>query len=540
MDLDALAQKAAARKGTAGGIDLDALARKAQSRRATPEIDGANLYTNQNAGMFPQGSATDRVNALDPVAGDPTGITRVLDNVVGLDNGVMSPGEKAATLLNKAGESMTLGVVGDEAAAAVDSMIGRGQYDQRLAKYRADERQVSQENPALSFAADVAPAFLPGAGAAGALSKLGNIMGKAAAGGLAGAAAGGVYGFAEGEGGVAERAKNARNTALLGGVFGAAAPKVTDFAASVPGRLRRLFRQTATRPTISGLKATKNAAYKAVDDAGEAFDGDTMTALSERVKQSFAENNYVPETDNALTATIKLLDARAGKPTTLTQVDRLRQNLWKRYSNAKDQPQILDAIRAIDDMIETSGEASDLMKVARAANARYAKSQLLDDAFTKAADQTAGSGSGGNILNKYRQAVTSIINNEKKARFFSADEIDMMRKFVRGDLSENIKRRIGKLSPNGNGLMMSLHIIGGVASQGASLPLMAVGAAAKNSADKSAMRGAAQIQDYLAGVQAPVRPNTSGAALAVGSAPVAESLQSEVQNMLNQGQLVRR
>lgn len=243
--------------------------------------------------------------------------------------------------------------------------------------------------------------------------------------------------------------------------------------------------------------------------------------------------------DGALNATLKILDRRAGKETTLTQLDDIRKNLWKRYAVAKDQPQILDAIASIDHMINKKGSASELMEVARAANSRYAKSQLLEDAFNKAQDQTAATGSGGNILNKYRQAVTSIINNERKAKFFTAGELDMMRQFVRGDASENLKRLVGKLSPSGNGLMMALHVIGGVASNGASLPLMAAGALAKGSADKSAMRGASAIQDFVAGVPRVMAPQSTGAALAVGSAPAAEQLQSEVRNMLSQGQSMR-
>ena len=449
-------------------------------------------------------------------------------------------GATAAALLNKAGESLTLGVIGDEAAAKADSLVGRGSYDDRLNFYRDQQTQVEQDQPALSLAADIAPALIPGAGAASAVGKLGTVVGRTVAGGIAGATAGGIYGFAEGEGGFSERARNAGNTAVVGGLLGSAAPKVTDFAASVPGRVKRLFSESAKRPTVQMLRATKNAAYKAVDDAGEVFDGDTMGQLATHVRGLFDADNYVEETDNALKATLKILDRRAGQPTTLTQIDSIRKNLWKRYAGAKDQPQILDAIASIDHVINTRGAASELMDVARAANARFAKSELLEDAFTKAKDQTGATGSGGNILNKYRQAVTSIINDKRKAKFFAPGEIDMMREFVRGSTSENTKRLIGKLSPSGNGLMMALHVIGGVASNGASLPLMAAGALAKNSADSSAMRGASAIQDFVAGVPKAIGGNSTGAALAVGAAPVAERLQSGMRNMLSPDQLVRR
>lgn len=536
MDLDLLME--ADRRGILSPEKkalLDEARRRGLVGGEAPGGQGApNLYSPENRGDFPEAQGgLSRVDVLDPVQGDPTMVSTVLDNVVGGYRPEMSVGEKIGTALNRGGESMTLGVVGDEAAAAADAMVGRGGYDERLSKYRGDERQFREENPGASFAAELAPALIPGAGAAGLVSKLGNVVGRVGAGALAGAAAGGLYGFSEGEGGAQERLKNARFSALAGAAFGAAAPKVTDFAASVPRRVRGLFRASAKRPTVEALKAAKNAAYKAVDDAGEMFDGDTMAGLSARVKQSFADNNYVPETDSALTATLKLLDARAGKPTTLTQIDKLRQNLWKRYANAKDQPQILDAIKAIDDVIETSGASSELMRVARAANSRYAKSQLLEDAFNKATDQTASTGSGGNILNKYRQAVTSIINNEKKAKFFTADELDMMRTFVRGSNSENMKRLVGKLSPSGSGLMMALHVVGGVASSGVTLPLMAIGSAAKSSAERSAMRGVTAIQDTLAGAARPVVPQYSGSTLAIGSAPAAERLQGEVRNILS-------
>ena len=435
---------------------------------------------------------------------------------------------KSAAVLNKAGESLTLGGVGDEAAGAFDEMIGRGGREERTQFYRDQEKQLEERHPGVAFAAEVAPAFIPGAGAAGAVAKLGSVTGRTTAAGITGAAAGGLYGAMEADEG--DRLQQGALTATAGFLLGAAAPKLTDFAASIPKNVRTRFVMSSERPTIERLKQAKNAAYKAVDEAGETFDGQAMQDLALNVRRSFEANNYVEETDNALKATLALLDRRAGKETTLTQLDGIRQNLWKRYASAKDQPQILDAIAAIDDVIQTRGSASELMQLARAANARYAKSKLLDDAFRKADDQVASTGSGGNTLNKYRQAVTAIINNEKKAKYFADSELAMMREFVRGSNSENVKRLLGKMSPNGNGLMMTLHAVGGLASNGATLPLMGIGALAKKSADESVERGAREIQEYLAGVTPKALPRSTGAPLAVGSAPVADRIQNATRN----------
>lgn len=460
---------------------------------------------------------------------------RLKDNVIGVDDGVMSVGEKIATGLNIGGESLTLGLIGDEAAAVADSAMGRGSYEDRLAVRRGQEEQLRQENPGAAFAAEVAPAFVPGVGGGKLASMAASRLGRAGAGALLGAGAGATYGFMEGEGGYEDRRNNALITGAAGGLFGGIAPKVIDSLTGIPQGLRRVMKESRKRPTVATLKAEKNLAYRAVDESGENFTTDELKGLYDRVNQRFAEGNYVEEVDNAGRAVLRTLEQRAKQPgTTLSQLDGIRQSLWKRYSSNPDQPFILDAISEIDGLIDSKAGASELMGVARAANSRYAKSQLLEDAFRKAEDQTASTGSGGNILNKYRQAVTSIINNPKKAKFFSQDEIDLMRGFVRGSRDENAARLLGKLSPDGNGLMMALHVVGGVSSGGATLPLMAAGAGAKQYADRAAQRGVQQVQDVVSGFSPiPQAPQLSApAAGVIGAATPALEDRERIQGLL--------
>lgn len=526
-------------------IRAAAAARKAAAGRRLAQQDQPDPLELMRLAPAGQGAASNSqpVNAMDPVQGDPTMVTPVLDNVVGLDNGVMSPGEKVGTALNAAGESLTLGLVGDEAAAGFDSMIGLGRYDDRLKHYRGNQEAFREQHPMASFAAEVAPALVPGMGGAKMVQALTSKLGRAGAGAALGALSGLVYGAAEGEGGAENRIKQGAATAALGGLIGGAAPKAIDTLASVPKGVARVFKRSAERPTFQSLKAAKTAAYKAIDESGEAFSGDDMTRLYQRVADEFDDGNYVEEVDNASRAVLKILERRGGQNTTLSQLDGIRQNLWKRYASAKDQPQILSAIKAIDDLIDEKAGASEMMDVARAANSRFAKYQLLDDAFKKAEDQTAATGSGGNILNKYRQAVSNIINNENKARWFSAEEIDMMREFVRGSTGENVLRKIGKLSPDGNGLMMALHVVGGVASSGATLPLMAVGAGAKRAADNRVSRGAENIKNVLAGVAQPgqVPQLSAGQGAAVtGAVPLLENGVNGLREKLGQARQILR
>lgn len=443
---------------------------------------------------------------------------KVYENVVGDDDPTtLNYGEAAAAALNKGGESMTLGLVGDEAAAAADAAIGRGTYETRRDFYRQQERDLSEQYPKTALAAEVAPALLPATGIAAA-----GVKGAVAL----GAAAGAMYGFMEGEG-TQDRVASGVTTGALGGLFGYAAPKIAAGVGGVAKKVTGIFARSQRRPTVDMLKATKNAAYAAVDSSGERFTGQEMADLAGKVRQKIeGAGTWVEGVDTGIDAALKLLDRKSGQEVTLSQLDGIRQNLWKRYAAAKDQPGILDAISEIDALIDSRAGASATMDLARAANARFSKAQLLDDAFEKAADQAAAAGSGGNINNKFRQAVSNVLNNPSKARYFTAAEKDVMRRFVRGSFDENALRLIGKLSPSGNGLMMALHTIGGVASGGATVPLMGIGAGAKAGADAITRRGADNLKDVVAGV-APAQPSNalSGLLPTLGAVPELERMQ---------------
>ena len=252
------------------------------------------------------------------------------------------------------------------------------------------------------------------------------------------------------------------------------------------------------RPSLDAQRDYKNAAYKEVDDSGVKFSPDEVGGLFARIKSSLdVDPNYVPEVDKQTTASFKVLEAQLGKELTVGQLDKLRQGLYKRYSVARNEDSIRGMIDEIDDLIMAKEPANKLMNIAREANKRYKKSELLENAIIKAQDQAAASGSGGNVVNKYRQAMTRIINSKRDSKYFSEDEINLMRKFVRGDVKENALRLVGKLSPTGNGLMQALNIA--AISQNPQMVLGTIaGVSAKVKSEKSAMKSVDQILDMVA------------------------------------------
>ena len=272
---------------------------------------------------------------------------------------------------------------------------------------------------------------------------------------------------------------------------------------------RNAYGVSKAKPIIESLRAAKNEAYKAVDEAGEVFEAPEMGALRDRVKSDLDAGNYVSGVDKQTDAVVTLLDRKAGEKMTLGQLDKLRQEFYKRLSAAPNEVGIRDAIDAIDEMIAGKADASDLMTAARLSNARYKKAELLDLAFQKAKDQTAATGSGGNILNKMRQAVVSIIDNPKNAKWFNGDEIAAMRSFVEGSKGQNAMRLFGKLSPNGNGLMMALNLGAAGGTGGLSLIGTAAATGVKALADRAAVRGGDALIGKVAGAEAKAAPATS-------------------------------
>ncbi len=382
-------------------------------------------------------------------------------------------------------QGVTLGF-GDEINAGVraagDYIGGKPlgeSYDKRLAHEKALLDQTRKEDGGAMLAGEIGGTLMIPGGAAGTATTVG---GAAARGAAAGGLFGGVAGAGNAEPG--SRVEGAAKGAAWGSLFGVGAGTAVSIGTK---GFRRIMGQVAEKPTIEGLRHATKLAYKAVDDAGETFAPAEMQAMAKAAREAVeGTGTYVPETDLQTKAALTVLDLTAQRPQTLTQLDNIRKSLWKRYNAAPNEPGILDAIDAIDDLVQSRASSSGLMNAARLASAMQKKSELLHNAFKKATDQTKSAGSGGNILNKYRQAVTKVINDTKQAKWFNADEIATMQKVIDGSVSENILRRVGKISPSGNGLMMFLNIMGGATMGPSFLPVTALGVGAKAIADRSA------------------------------------------------------
>lgn len=390
-------------------------------------------------------------------------------------------------------QGVTLGW-GDEMVAKIvsslpASMMSNGKqisYDDALKIVRSERDNARIARPITSAAAEVGGALLvpmPGGGA----TSLPAAMGKGA---LIGGTAGAISGAGNADGTIEDRIMGAGKGAAVGGFIGAAVPAL--FAG-----VNRVVNGKVPQVTIDSLREAKTKAYNAVDATGERFTASDLGQIAADAKSSLAATDYLPDVDLQTKAMLAKLEDVSGGDLTIGQLDKVRQNAWKRY-NTSGETGLLDIIDAIDNAIASRAGTSDLMSAARVANSQYKKAELLDFAFTKAQRQTDATGSGGNILNKMRQAVASIMNNPNQSKWFSAEEKAAMDTFIKGNLGQNTLRLIGKLAPTGNGLMTALNLAA-VAANPAAVAGSVGASAAKLAADRATKNAATGLINQVAG-----------------------------------------
>lgn len=372
----------------------------------------------------------------------------IKDNFVGVDDGVQSVGESIGTWINRAGESATLGLVGDEANAAAYSMLPGRNYPDELARMRANERGMSTAG---RLSADVIGAVAPALTGVGAAAKAATLGGAMLRGAGAGAAMGGIYGAMEGEGGANERLKSGAISAALGGAIGGAIPAVS-------AGVSRMFAGKAPRvtaPAVDDLKEEAGALYEIARKSGVTAAREQTGELAGRIRSIAAEEGIVTPTGRIAESFPKLKDA-------INMVDDFAQGTMD--------PRQMQSVRRTFQSAAASADASErrigramletfdkfiepLAPEFRKANALYRRAmqgELIDTAVELAgsrAGQFSGSGFENALRTEFRALERQIIKGQLKG--LPESVVKQISKVARGGSIENILRGIGKAAPTG-------------------------------------------------------------------------------------------
>lgn len=458
---------------------------------------------------------------------------RLYDNIIGNpDDGVTSTGEAIGTWLNRAGESATLGVAGDEASAAMTGMLPGRSYESELDRYRQNEDDMSTAG---RLSADVSGAFVPGAGLVGAVARGGSGLARAGRGAVAGATAAGINGFAEGEGGPVNRIQDAGASAAVGAGLGAGA---TALGSLMQGAIRSRAEKAAVNsaakagPTTDALRAEGNELYRQVDQAGVQILPEAFGRMREETLEALRNNtgydelpgpgSLSPNASRVMEIMSQADNTMQATPTAalpFKSLDQMRRQAGAaagNVANKVDKKAGVQIIEQLDDFVQRLGpddiaggnvEAlQTAIPKAREVWSRMTKSQLIDDAMERSENYLSGSASG--VRNQFK----AILNNKRLSAQFTDAEKRALRMVTHGSALDQL------INTAGHGLAQMGSIGAGFATGGPVGAILGAGAATgqRKLAEAVTMRNAEKARAAIASgrLNQPIEPSQASTALA--------------------------
>lgn len=478
-----------------------------------PDAKNANILW-----ALQQGADQGQVRPPDAVEGSPSTMPRPTGSgpwVLNPQTGqYISRDDIKANINPDQADAAKLGAFNSLTFGAADNLVGAvDPYTGEVMKALREKTQ--EEFPGTSLTGDIVGGV---ASPITAVNKAKTLLGAVKNGATAGSIWGALYGFNNADSANQSRAKEAVIGGALGGLLGGALPAVLTGAWRA---LRPAMDRASVKATVENLKSVKDAAYKVVESKGIAFNKVNVDkAIIDFGQRLSTEGLNLASIVKAYPAVARQVNAlrtmvAKGAKLPLERLDKLRSAAQDIRFNANTPAEVTQDlgkfVGAVDDMIDNALGGSDELKVAREAYRTWIQAAKIDDAFREAELRAAASGSGGNVANTMKQALNKILLNERESAWFKKETLDLMESVVRGNTGRDVLRRIGKLSPNGNGLMLSLGILQAQLNP-AMAGLSALGAVAKRAADRTVQRGGRDVLETVAGAALPRATATGNAA----------------------------
>lgn len=400
--------------------------------------------------------------------------------------------QRVDDFMRGAADMVTFGMA-DEISAKLGEWTGigggidkAGTYDENLAAQRARDATGGLER----FGGQVAGSLLLPA------ARAKTVMG--AAGG--GAVAGGAYGFGSGEGGFAERAKNAGKDALVGGAAGGL------FRAGANALGNRAAAKTI--PTKGDLRRVAEEGYDAAERAGVIYRPEAIRELATETVNDLARFGYHPQLQPRVAAVLSEMERLAQGNVTHKGVDVLRRIAASAASSADASERAIASkiIERIDDLMMNPSYRNVLSGDVQAASrgtrqgrenwARMRRAEMVDTAAIKAQRRADSTGTGGNLENALRQNVRGILDNPRRSRGMTPQEISAAERVVSGAKGQDALRLVGRLSPTTGGLSAALNVGAAVTNPMLAIP-GAIGMGAKIAADHMTRKNVKRLDQII-------------------------------------------
>lgn len=237
-------------------------------------------------------------------------------------------------------------------------------------------------------------------------------------------------------------------------------------AAAPDGGAKTVAAPLAKIPTVSQLKDTARAAYKAADQSGLIISGDAVKGMVSNVEADLASKGFDANLHPKTLSVVKRLQAVAddgtGNPqnVTLQGMEVLRKVAGQATQNMDKADKFMSRVVQdhIDNLMENLGPndvvgkpdpaAINSLADARDAWKRAAKGEQIDSLISKA-KLNAPNFSASGYENALRTQFRKLANSDRGMARFSPAEQEAIRRVAKGGPIENSLRMLGKFSPHG-------------------------------------------------------------------------------------------
>lgn len=279
-------------------------------------------------------------------------------------------------------------------------------------------------------------------------------------------------------------------------VAGAVASQAPAAIASRVAKSKEASLIKEAAPTIDKLKDSAREVYKEIDDLGAVVNSGRINGLVRDLNASVRNEGFNRRIHPKVSAALREISTNADKNLKVTDVDILRKVARSAAASIEpDEARIGNImVSKIDDFMDNIGpedlvggqsaNVGEKYRHARQLWQRARKAEDIEFIFDKAKNQASG------FENGLRTQFRSLLNNKKKIKGYTKEEIEAMQKVVRGGGVENVAKALGKFGfSEGQATSMllgSLGVAGGAAvggpAGGVAVPL--VGQVSKNLAQK--------------------------------------------------------
>lgn len=299
-------------------------------------------------------------------------------------------------------------------------------------------------------------------------------------------------------------------TALLEAIGGGAALRATKSGKLTGSQAFKAGEKQVSRalvesaPDIDVIKDASRAVYKEIDDIGAKVKPEAVNSMLKTVIRKARSENVdsvlTPKSARVVSQFVGELDKKQFR--NIGDLDQLRKKAQIAAasadpSDARVGALMIDEIDSFMDNLPRQAFEGDAVnaanvgsryKTARKLWGRARRAELIQEAMDKAARDARG------FENGMRNQLRAILNNKKRSRFFTKDELAAMDDVVKGSTEQNVLKLVGRL---GFSEGQATNILGGLAGTAVFGPVApVVGQVSRGLAQRSTKK-AAELSDAI-------------------------------------------